>query len=183
MKENQIIHQPSPKAIVEHYASHVIDLNTIVVIAHFIEKSEGFEARCGFSTMTINLTTPLSVLDEYYLSAPGNEAFQPAEMGDFYSECDEQTHREIIKAQGEDPDETFARWASIDNTEHEGYFGTWIEREKRMPEPGQNVIVRTSNNVVMPATYTGKEWLFDRLRAVGCAITHWTALPQTPIPF
>ena len=117
MKENQIIHQPSPKSIVAHYAAHVIDLNTIVVIAHFIEKSEGFEPRRGFSTMTVNLTAPLSVMDESYLSAPGNGEFQPAEMGDFYAGCDEETHREIIKAQGEDPDEKYAILAAMDDTD------------------------------------------------------------------
>ena len=104
-------------------------------------------------------------------------------MGEFYAECDEETNRDILRAQGEDPDETFSRWAANDDPEHDIYTGIWFTLENRVPDPGQTVIIRTNQNDVMPAMWTGKDWHCDDERAIGCLFTHWTAFPQPPIPF
>jgi len=183
MKDNQTIHQPSPKPSVEHYTTHVIDLDTIVVIAHFIETDEGFEPRCGFSKRTLHLSESLFDMDSSYLTAPGNENFRPAGMSEFYSEVDDETHRELIKAQGEDPDETFARWAESDDDTRERFCGEWFSVGNILPDSDKMVLIHLRGGMVTVGRWRDSKWLVAPDAPTTFDITHWAKYPEGPIPF
>lgn len=163
--------------IKEHYSAHVIDLHTIVVIAHFIDDEDGYVPLCGFSKYTINVDQPISASDESYLSEPGNELFRPASIGEFHANLDDDTHAELLRAMGENPEETYARWAADDDKD---YCGKWIEIKDRMPEPGSRVLIHLTDGSMMGADWNGTEWIKDNESPIGLPISHWTPMPCKP---
>lgn len=173
---------PAP---LDHYTATIRDLNTIIVTAHFIDNEEGFVPQVGAAHMTINLGTPLSVIDDNFRGSEGGQAYEPCDLSEFYAHSDDDTNRAIMIAEGKDPDAEEAKWAEdeadSDEKERLWFCGNWTSVEAGLPEEQELVLVITRNspNAVIAQRYKGR-WMLFNPSAHEPPVVFWTAVPKGP---